>query len=127
MFLTQFHAFLADATPAATGAPAGAPTDAPSIVQRMGAFPFLILMFVIMYFVLIRPQSVRAKQQTKMQEALKAGDRIVTASGIVGTVISVKDRTVSLRSMDAKMEVTRSSVTDILERSGEEKSEKTAS
>jgi len=93
----------------------------------MGAFPFLILMFVIMYFVLIRPQSVRAKQQTKMQEALKAGDRIVTASGIVGTVISVKDRTVSLRSMDAKMEVTRSSVTDILERSGEEKSEKTAS
>jgi preprotein translocase subunit YajC len=46
---------------------------------------------------------------------LKSGDKVVTAAGIIGVVTSVKDRTVSLRSADAKMEVTKSSVTEILE------------
>jgi preprotein translocase YajC subunit len=46
---------------------------------------------------------------------LKSGDKVVTASGIIGVVITVKDQTVSLRSADAKMEVTKSSVTEILE------------
>ena len=45
---------------------------------------------------------------------LKSGDKVVTSSGIVGVVITVKDRTVSLRSADAKMEVTKASVTEIL-------------
>src|SRR5581483_7188886 len=115
MHLNGFTAFFADAA-----APAGSPA-AGATGDMSGALRgplLLVLMFVIMYFVLIRPQSMRAKQQTKMQEALKAGDRIVTSSGIVGIVISVKDKTVSLRSMDAKMEVTRASVTDILERGG---------
>ena len=48
---------------------------------------------------------------------LKSGDKVVTSSGIVGVVITVKDKTVSLRSADAKMEVTKPSVTDILESS----------
>ncbi len=49
-----------------------------------------------------------------MLEALKAGDKVVTAAGIIGTVITVKDKTVSLRSADAKFEVTKASVTEIL-------------
>ena len=52
-----------------------------------------------------------------MISALKAGDKVVTTSGIIGTVITVKDKTVSLRSADAKMEVTKASVTEILESS----------
>jgi preprotein translocase subunit YajC len=48
---------------------------------------------------------------------LKSGDKVVTSSGIVGVVITVKDKTVSLRSADAKMEVTKASVTEILESS----------
>jgi preprotein translocase subunit YajC len=69
----------------------------------------------MMYFIMIRPQSQRAKQQKKMLETLKSGDKVATAAGIVGVVITVKDTTVSLRSADAKMEVTKDSVTTILE------------
>jgi preprotein translocase subunit YajC len=68
-----------------------------------------------MYFMLFRPQQQRTKQQAKLLSALKSGDRVVTSSGIVGVVITVKDKTVSLRSADAKMEVTKSSITEILE------------
>jgi len=71
----------------------------------------------MMYFMLFRPQQQRAKQMAKLLSSLKAGDRVVTSSGIVGIVITVKDKTVSLRSADAKMEVTKSSVTEILESS----------
>jgi len=73
----------------------------------------------MMYFIMIRPQQQRAKQQVKLIASLKSGDKVVTASGIVGVVISVKDKavppSVSLRTADAKMEVTKSSVTEILE------------
>ena len=69
----------------------------------------------MMYFMLFRPQQQRQKQLAKLMANLKAGDRVVTSSGIIGTVISVKDKTGSLRSADAKMEVTKSSVTEILE------------
>lgn len=75
-------------------------------------------MIVIMYFILIRPQQQQRKRQEKMLQALKAGDKVVTSSGIVGMIITVKDKTVSLRSADTKMEVTKSSVAEILERSG---------
>src|SRR6185369_8503931 len=117
MHLTGFIAILADAAPAAAGAP-----GTPTLVDKLGPLPIFILMFVIMYFLLIRPQNLQRKQQMKVQESLKPGDKVVTTSGIVGIVISVKDKTVSIRSADAKMEVTRSSITDITERGGEEKS-----
>ena len=71
----------------------------------------------MMYFMLFRPQQQRAKQMAKLMASMKAGDRVVTSSGIVGSVVSVKDKTVTLRSGDAKMEVTKSSVTEILESS----------
>ena len=77
----------------------------------------MVLMMVILYFLMIRPQQQRAKQQARMLANLKSGDKVVTSGGIIGVVITVKDKTVSLRSADAKMEVTKSSVTDILERS----------
>ena len=78
-------------------------------------FAPMILLVIVFYFILIRPQQQRTKQQARLIANLKSGDKIVTSSGIVGVVITVKDRTVSLRSADAKMEVTKSSVTEILE------------
>ena len=78
-------------------------------------FAPMILLVIVFYFILIRPQQQRAKQQVQLIASLKSGDKVVTSSGIVGVVITVKDRTVSLRSADAKMEVTKSSVTEILE------------
>jgi preprotein translocase subunit YajC len=80
-----------------------------------GLFVPMILIVVIMYVLMIRPQTQRAKQQKKMLETLKSGDKVATAAGIIGVVITVKDTTVSLRSADAKMEVTKDSITQILE------------
>lgn len=92
--------------------PAAAPTSS------LGFFVPLVLMIVIMYFILIRPQQQQRKRQEKLLQALKSGDKVVTSSGIVGMIITVKDKTVSLRSADTKMEVTKSSVAEILESSG---------
>ena len=107
----------------ATGQP-GAPGAQPTPMQLIFGSPLVLigLMIVMMYFLMIRPQSQQRKRQAQMLETLRSGDKIVTTSGIIGVVITVKDKTISLRSADAKMEVTKSSVTDILERGGEEKS-----
>jgi len=74
----------------------------------------MILLVVVFYFVLIRPQQQRSKQQSKMLAALKAGDKVITAAGLVGIVITVKDKTATLRSGDAKFEVTKASITEIV-------------
>lgn len=79
------------------------------------AFLPMILLVVVFYFILIRPQQKRAKEQRKMLETLKSGDRVVTSSGIVGEVITVKDRSVSLRSADSKLEITKESIVAITE------------
>ena len=67
----------------------------------------MILLVVVFYFILIRPQQQRTKQQAKMLAALKSGDKVITAAGIIGMVVTVKDKTVTLRSADAKFEVTK--------------------
>jgi preprotein translocase subunit YajC len=92
---------------------AGAQGSPMSFIVPMG------LIVVMMYFMMIRPQQQRAKQQAKLLDALKAGDRVVTTGGVVGIVITVKDKavppSVSIRSADAKFEVIKSSITEILE------------
>ena len=107
MHLDSLNVILAQ-TPSASGQGPG-----------MGFIIPVGLMLVMMYFMMIRPQQQKAKQQAKLLSALKAGDRVVTVSGIVGTVISVKDKavppSVSLRSADAKFEVTKSSISEIIE------------
>ena len=77
-------------------------------------------MGVVFYFLLIRPQRVRAKQQDSLLKNLKSNDRVVTSSGIVGIVISVKEKSVTLRSADSKLEVLKSAVTEITDKSGAE-------
>ncbi len=76
-------------------------------------------MFVAMYFVLIRPQSKKAKEHAAMLKAVKPGDKVITSGGVVGTVVSVKERTMSIRSAESKFEVLKSAVTEITERAGD--------
>jgi preprotein translocase subunit YajC len=95
---------------------AGTTGQTPQQPAWLGFAP-MVLLVIVFYFVLIRPQQKRAKQQALLISSIKAGDKVVTSSGIVGVVITVKDKTVSLRSADAKMEVTKASVTEILESS----------
>lgn len=56
----------------------------------------MIVIFVLFYFMLIRPQLKQAKQQKAMIEALKAGDEVATTGGIVGKVTKVSDSFVSI-------------------------------
>jgi preprotein translocase subunit YajC len=129
MHLNILHGFLAQAatapsttTPATPAGLAGGGSGGPPPNSPFALVVPLGLMLVILYFMMIRPQSQQRKRQALLLASLRAGDKVVTASGIVGIVISVKDKTVSLRSADAKMEMTKSSVVEILERGGEEKS-----
>jgi len=124
MHSNGFIGFLADATtapattPATTSAAAASGTAAPQPAPGLqNMLPFLILFGVIFYFIAIRPQSQQRKKQAQLLATLKSGDKVVTSSGIVGVVVTVKDTTVSLRSADAKMEITKSSVIQILENS----------
>ena len=70
----------------------------------------MILMIVIFYFLLIRPQTKREKDRKKMVEALKSGDSVVTRGGVVGTIQSVKADTVTIRSLESKFELEKYSV-----------------
>ena len=96
--------------------PGTQPNPTGQMVQMLGMFAIMGVMF---YLLLIRPQSKRAKEHAKLLAALKPGDKVVTSSGIVAVVVAVKDKTVSLRSADTKLEVLKSAVTDITERAGE--------
>lgn len=61
------------------------------------AFLPLILIFIVFYFMLIRPQQRRQKEWQEKLTTLKAGDLVVTSGGIRGTVISVKDEAIHVR------------------------------
>ena len=56
----------------------------------------IILMFVLLYFLMIRPQMKRAKEQKAMVEALQKGDEVVTAGGIVGKITKLNDQYVTV-------------------------------
>ncbi len=76
----------------------------------IGQFIPLILIFVIFYFFLIRPQQKKAKEHKLMTENLKRGDQIITSGGIIGTVERVmdNDRAEVIVGDDTKVEIVRS-------------------
>jgi len=65
----------------------------------MSLLPFIVI-FVLFWFMLIRPQMKRAKEQKKMLDALQKGDEVVTAGGLLGKVTKVGDQYVSLEIAD---------------------------
>ena len=74
----------------------------------------LIILFVLMYFVLLRPQMKRQKEHEKLISAVKTGDRVVAGGGIYGTVTNIKGRVVVLKVADnVKIEVQRSTITSV--------------
>ncbi len=73
----------------------------------------IILIFVIMYFLILRPQAKRQKEQQKMLESLQKGDEVVTAGGIYGTIVGMKEKdTIMIIEVDknVKLSVARSSI-----------------
>lgn len=74
------------------------------------------LVFLIFYFLIIRPQNKRQRESKEMLKALKKGDRVVTIGGIRGTITSLKEDTVVLKVDDnAKIQFSRSAVSQVLE------------
>lgn len=71
--------------------PAGA-----GIISLIGSMFPLIIMFALMYFLMIRPEKKRKKKEKAMLDALKRGDRICTIGGIYGTIMDIKDDTITL-------------------------------
>ncbi len=79
------------------------------------AFVPLILMFVIFYFLLIRPQQKKAKEHQRMIDNLKKGDRVLTSGGIHGTITSLGDTSVSLEIADkVKIKLARGNIAALL-------------
>ena len=86
--------------------------------QGIAQFIPLILIFVIFYFFLIRPQQKRVKEHKVMVESLKRGDEIITSGGIIGTVERVleDDRVEVIISDNVKVQLIRSTITSQLKK-----------
>ena len=77
--------------------------------QLKSMLPFL-LMFVVIYFFMIRPQQKRAKQEKEFESALKVGDKIITKSGLHGKVAELSETTVVVETMAGKLKMERSAI-----------------
>ena len=88
-------AAVAEGTAAAGDAAAGE-AQVSSVAALATTFLPLILIFVVFWFMLIRPQRKKDKQVKEMLNNLKAGDRICTIGGIYGTITGIKDDTITL-------------------------------
>jgi preprotein translocase subunit YajC len=71
----------------------------------------MIGMFAIMYFLIIRPQQKQRREREALLQAIKKGDRVVTTSGLFGTVVGLSEQTVTLKVADqVKLDFERSAI-----------------
>ncbi|HUX13063.1 MAG TPA: preprotein translocase subunit YajC [Spirochaetia bacterium] len=103
--------------PMLMGAPGGTGAQAASgsgqLVTTIITFG---LVFVIFYFLIIRPQNKKQKDTKRMLEALKKGDRVVTAGGMRGTIASIRDDVIVLKVDGAtKIEFNRSAISGVVQ------------
>ena len=96
---------------------AQAPASGESLLK--GPFVPMMLLLIVMWVFMSGSQRKRAKQHEALLKTLKAGDKVTTSSGIIGTVVTVKDKSVSIRSADTKLEVLKSAISEVTEREGE--------
>jgi preprotein translocase subunit YajC len=92
---------------AGAGPPGGQGGPGPLVTQLL----FFAAIFAIFYFLLIRPQQRQKRERERLLGALKRGDRVVTTSGLHGTITGLTDQTVTLRVADqVKLEFDRSAI-----------------
>ena len=92
-----------------------APAADPGLMGSLSTFLPLILMFVVMYFLMIRPQQKRAKEAKTMMDALTKGDEVITAGGILGKVTKVSDTYLTIEiAANTEIVVQKHSVTTLL-------------
>jgi preprotein translocase subunit YajC len=81
-------------------------------MEGMGQLPFILLMFVVVYFFMIAPQMKRAKKEKKFNAELQKGDKIITKSGLHGKILELndKDQTCIIETMSGKVKFERSAI-----------------
>jgi preprotein translocase subunit YajC len=109
MFISEALAQTAGSTPA-------------SSIESLMSFAPLVLIFVVFYFLMIRPQQKKAKAHQAMVRAAKRGDRIVTSGGILGVITKANDADNDVEveiSHGVKVRVVRSAISDVVNRAAE--------
>ncbi|GGF94595.1 hypothetical protein GCM10010912_44460 [Paenibacillus albidus] len=97
-------------------------TAAPSGGSLLGLIGPFVLMFVVFYFLLIRPQQKKTKTRNLMLKALKKGDKVVTIGGLHGTIMEISDDIVVLRVNDVtKLTFDRGSISHSVSPDADEK------
>jgi preprotein translocase subunit YajC len=92
-----------------------AQTTAAGMEGNLMSFLPIILMFVVLYFLMIRPQMKRQKEQKTMMDALGKGDEVITVGGMLGKVVKVTDAYVTLEVADGtEVLVQKAAVTTLL-------------
>jgi preprotein translocase subunit YajC len=95
-------------------APAAAAGGGDMMSQLTGMLP-LVLMFVVLYFVMIRPQMKRQKEHRAMIDALSKGDEVATAGGILGTVTRLSEGVLYIQiAQGVEVQIQRSAVAQVL-------------
>ena len=79
-------------------------------MQNYTLFIQLGLMFVVIYFFMIRPAQTKAKKEKAFESALKIGDKIITKSGLHGKVSEIAETTVVIETMSGKLKMERSAI-----------------
>ena len=129
--MDEYLPYIAQQTsiPDASPTPSVQASSGPAPAARQGstfeayAFPLMmVLVFVLFYFLMIRPQRKEEKRKQDMQSGLKKGDSVVTTSGLVASVATVKEDTVILNVDGTRMEFLRTAVGQV--RSPETKASK---
>lgn len=100
---------------AGTQTPGDSGTGAPPPAWTQ--FVPLIFLLIIFYVILIRPQQKRMKEHQKLVSNLKKGDRVATSGGMIGTIVTVKEKTLTVRSSESKLEIKKDAVAEVLEKS----------
>ncbi len=103
------------ALPVTGGAPGGAPAGIPQQPGLAGMLLPFLAMFGVIYFLMIRPQQKKMKEQQAMLGALKHGDEVVTASGILGKITGITDKVVTVEVADGvKIKILKSQVGQVI-------------
>ena len=79
-------------------------------MQDLMKFAPYLLMFVVLYFFMIRPQQKRAKNEKEFESSLKVGDKIITKSGFHGKIVELAETSAVIETMSGKLKIERSAI-----------------
>ena len=87
-----------------------------NILQTLGPLPIYFLIFLVIYFIMIRPQVKQQKEHSLMLENIKKGDRVITKGGIVGKIVNIKGKNkdiVEIEANNSKVDISKNYISSI--------------